>query len=574
MYILNGIAASPGIAFCQIQVVRNNHRYAEYSDAREPSCEWDRFLTALQSCIESMAKFHQQARQQYTDDMAKVYKAYLLMLQDEDYIANIRENIFSDLCAELAVINETERLVGCLLKSKSIYLNQRVEDIRAIEKMLLDCLANKIIVELSDCPQKMIIVADELTPADTIVYNPEQLQGFITCRGGVTSHSVILAKELGIPAIVGVTMDLDSLVDGQPAIVDGDSGVIYVDPDEQCIARYQQLITQLAQRKETLRRFVIDAAHTPEKIAVCANITALSEAQKALEQYADGIGLVRTEFLYMNRDRFPDEDEQFHFYQSLALLMAQKEIVIRTLDIGGDKQADYIGIPAEENPFLGYRAVRYCLDNKDIFKQQLRAIIRASAFGRIKILIPMIATLEELWETKTLIADIKQSLSMQQIAYDENIPVGIMIETPAAAMLADVFASRCDFFSIGSNDLTQYITASDRNNSKVQHLYQPHHPAVLRAIKQVIDAAKKHLIPVHVCGEIASNKNMLPFLIAAGVDELSVTPLSVPQVKYTVAKMATVKCESWLKSLLSTYEMEKIESLLSGMAKEIDVLEF
>ncbi|MEF3108426.1 phosphoenolpyruvate--protein phosphotransferase [Raoultella sp. WB_B2P2-3] len=572
MYILNGIAAAPGIAFCQIQVLRHHRRYAEYSDACDPPREWDRFLTALQRSIESMATFHQQALQQYTDEIAKVYKAYLLMLQDEDYIAHIRENIFSALCAERAVIKETERLAGCLLKAKSAYLNQRVEDLRAIEKMLLNGLANKPIAGLTGHPQKMIIAADELTPADTIVYQPEQLQGFITCGGGVTSHSVILAKELGIPAIVGVTMDIDRLVEGQSAIVDGDRGVIYVDPDAQCIAKYQQLIAQSAQRKEALRRFVMAAGATPANIAVCANITALSEAQNALEQYADGIGLVRTEFLYMNRDHFPDEEEQFQFYRSLAVLMAGKEIVIRTLDIGGDKQADYIGIPAEENPFLGYRAVRYCLGNTEIFRQQLRAIVRASAFGRVKILIPMIATLEELQETKALIADIKQSLSQQQIAYDENIPVGIMVETPAAAMLADVFASHCDFFSIGSNDLTQYITASDRNNSKVQHLYQPHHPAVLRAIKQVVDAAKKYLIPVHVCGEIASNDKMLPFLIAAGVDELSVTPLSVPQVKYTVAKMTALKCESWLESVLATHEMAQIDRLLSEMANEIAAL--
>lgn len=572
MYILNGIAAAPGIAFCQIQVLRHHRRYAEYSDACEPSREWDRFLTALQRSIESMATFHQQALQQYTDEIAKVYKAYLLMLQDEDYIAHIRENIFSALCAERAVIKETERLAGCLLKAKSAYLNQRVEDLRAIEKMLLNGLANKPIAGLTGHPQKMIIAADELTPADTIVYQPEQLQGFITCGGGVTSHSVILAKELGIPAIVGVTMDIDRLVEGQSAIVDGDRGIIYVDPDAQCIAKYQKLIAQSAQRKEALRRFVMAAGATPANIAVCANITALSEAQNALEQYADGIGLVRTEFLYMNRDHFPDEEEQFQFYRSLAVLMAGKEIVIRTLDIGGDKQADYIGIPAEENPFLGYRAVRYCLGNTEIFRQQLRAIVRASAFGRVKILIPMIATLEELQETKALIADIKQSLSQQQIAYDDNIPVGIMVETPAAAMLADVFASHCDFFSIGSNDLTQYITASDRNNSKVQHLYQPHHPAVLRAIKQVVDAAKKYLIPVHVCGEIASNDKMLPFLIAAGVDELSVTPLSVPQVKYTVAKMTALKCESWLESVLATHEMAQIDRLLSEMANEIAAL--
>lgn len=572
MYILNGIAASPGIAFCQIQVLRHHRRYAEYSDACESPREWDRFLTALQRSIESMAAFHQQALQQYTDEIAKVYKAYLLMLQDEDYIAHIRENIFSALCAERAVIKETDRLVGCLLKAKSSYLNQRVEDLRAIEKMLLNGLAHKPIAELAADPQKMIIAADELTPADTIVYQPEQLQGFITCGGGVTSHSVILAKELGIPAVVGVTMDIDRLVDGQAAIVDGDRGVIYIDPDAQCITKYQQLIDHSAQRKEALRRFVMAAGATPTKIAVCANITALSEAQNALEQYADGIGLVRTEFLYMNRDHFPDEEEQFQFYQSLAVLMAGKEIVIRTLDIGGDKQADYIGIPAEENPFLGYRAIRYCLGNTEIFRQQLRAIVRASAFGRVKILIPMIATLEELQETKALIADIKQSLSQQHIEYDENIPVGIMVETPAAAMLADVFASHCDFFSIGSNDLTQYITASDRNNSKVQHLYQPHHPAVLRAIKQVIDAAKQYLIPVHVCGEIASNDKMLPFLIAAGVDELSVTPLSVPQVKYTVAKMTTLQCESWLESVLATHEMAKIDYLLSEMASEIAAL--
>lgn len=572
MYILKGIGAAPGIAIGRIHVIHKTRSYAEFGGSVEPNVEWHRFLTAQQKSIENMSQFQQHALQQYTDDMAKVYKAYLLMLKDEEYIENIRSHIFSLQCAEHAVMNETERLVSCLLKAKSVYLNQRAEDVRAVEKMLLDCLANKPLVDPDACHNAMIIIADELTPADTIVYDPAQLQGFVTCNGGVTSHSVILAKELGIPAIVGVEMDITCLSEDQCIIVDGDQGCVYVEPDEPLIAQYQQQIALILRQKEAMKRSVMDAAHKPSAVSVCANVTSVSEAQKALEHCPDGIGLVRSEFLYMNRNHFPDEKEQLAFYQGLATLMPDKEIVIRTLDIGGDKQAEYIGIPPEENPFLGYRAIRYCLDNPAVFTCQLRAILRASAWGKLKILIPMVTTLEELLETQARVERIKQSLREEGVTFDETIALGIMIETPAAALLADVFARHCDFFSIGSNDLTQYITASDRNNCKVQHLYRAYHPAVLRAIRQVIAAAKQHHIPVHVCGEIASDDKMLPFLVASGVDELSVTPLSILKVKYQVAKMEGMQTQSWVERVMSEYEMDKVEILLTEMAEKIKYL--
>lgn len=567
MYILKGTGASPGIAIGISHVIHTVRQQSACAEGRDPCGEWDRFLTAQQKSIQTMAAYHQQALQQYTDDMAKVYKAYLLMLQDEVYIENIRSQIFASLSAEHAISAETERLVASLLKARSAYLNQRAEDVRAVEKMLLDCLANKPSGADDDNTAK-IILADELTPADTIVYDPAHLQGFITRRGGITSHSVILAKELGIPAIVGVAMDLAQMENGQQIIIDGDQGVVYVDPDEACLSQYQQRIVQAQRNKEKMQRFVMASSSVPAAVSVCANITAISEAEKALGQCADGIGLVRTEFLYMNRTSFPDEEEQLAFYRALARLMPNKEIVIRTLDIGGDKQADYIGIPAEENPFLGYRAIRYCLEHTDVFRCQLRAILRASAFGQLKILLPMITSVEEILQTKALLASIMQSLREQQIAFDENIAVGIMIETPAAAILSDVLAQHCDFFSIGSNDLTQYITASDRNNSKVQHLCRAYHPAVLRMIAQVIASAKQHAIPVHVCGEIASDEKMIPFLVAAGVNELSVTPLSIPKVKYMVANMANIACDEWLHRLLSSHSMNSLELLLTEMMEK------
>lgn len=569
MYILKGIGASPGIAIGISHVIHAARSDGELFAGGEPGCEWDRFSTAQQKSIQAMTAYQQQALQHYSDDMAKVYKAYLLMLQDEVYIENIRHHIFSSLSAENAVIRETERLVASLLKAKSAYLQQRAEDVRAVEKMLLGGLANRHATVGCDDNTTKVIMADELTPADTIVYNPEHLQGFITCRGGITSHSVILAKELGIPAVVGVSMDLTHIDHGQRVIVDGDHGVIYVDPDQTCLDRYRERIVHAQRSKEQMKRAVMDASYRASAISVCANVTSVSEAKKAVGQCADGIGLVRTEFLYMNREAFPDEEEQLAFYRALALLMPDKDIVIRTLDIGGDKQADYIGIPAEENPFLGYRAIRYCLENTDIFSCQLRAILRASAYGQLKILLPMITSVEEVLHTKALLATIMQSLREQQLAFNEDIAIGIMIETPAAAILADVLAQHCDFFSIGSNDLTQYITASDRNNSKVQSLCRAYHPAVLRMITQVMAAAKQQGIPVHVCGEMASDEKMIPFLTAAGVDELSVTPLSIPTVKYMVSDRPQIDYDAWLHTLLSTYTMMELDLLLTDMAEKV-----
>ncbi|AHF75169.1 Phosphoenolpyruvate-protein phosphotransferase [Sodalis praecaptivus] len=569
---IQGIGAAAGITIGKIQVIRQATLILNAAEHSEPEHEWQRMLAAQQQSLQTMSGYHEQAQQRYSPEMAKIYKAYRLMLQDEVYLDNIKQHIDAGQRAERAVILETERLCCSLSKHTSAYLAQRAEDIRAVQHRLLAALSSAD-NNVSHAPQDArIIIAEELTPADTLVYTPEQLKGFVTRGGGVTSHSVILAKELGIPAIVGAEMDLASLADGQLAIVDADRGRLYIDPDDECLARYRQLIEAAQEQEAKIKRFVMTSAHEPGQVSVCANITALSEAKKALEQGAEGIGLVRTEFLYMNRDTFPTEEEQFTFYQTLALMMPQQDIVIRTLDIGGDKQAAYIGIAAEENPFLGHRAIRYCLENLSVLSCQLRAILRASAFGKLKILIPMVTTLEELLATQAQLEHEKAALRQGGIAFDDNIALGIMIETPAAAIMADVFAAHCHFFSIGSNDLTQYITASDRNNSKTQHLYCAHNPAVLRMITHVITSARKNGIPVHVCGEIASDEKMIPYLIAAGVNELSVTPLVIPKVKYLVAKSAMKSDALWLENIMSIREIANLERELIKRSEEVMAL--
>ncbi|MBT9431999.1 phosphoenolpyruvate--protein phosphotransferase [Candidatus Sodalis endolongispinus] len=572
MYSIQGIGAAAGMAIGKIQIIRPATLSLPAEVKGTPADEWQRLLAAQRQSLKTMSDYHEQAQQRYSQEMAKIYKAYWLMLDDEVYLDNIKKYIDAGERAERAVALETERLCCRLSKTQSAYLAQRAEDIRAVQHRLIAALGSADKTE-SPAPQEArIIIAEKLTPADTLVYTPEQLQGFVTCGGGITSHSVILAKELGIPAIVGAEMALDEFTDGQWAVLDADRGRLYIDPDETCLAQYRQMLKAAAEKEEQMKRFVSTAALQPGQVSVCANITALSEAQKALEQGADGIGLVRTEFLYMNRDAFPSESEQFTFYQTLALMMPEKEIVIRTLDIGGDKQAAYIGIPAEENPFLGHRNIRYCLENPDVLSCQLRAILRASAFGQLKILIPMVTTLEELFATRAQLEREKARLRQERIAFDENIALGVMIETPAAAIMADVFAAHCHFFSIGSNDLTQYITASDRNNSKTQHLYCPHNPAVLRMINHVISSARKHAIPVHVCGEIASDEKMIPYLIAASVDELSVTPLNISKVKYLVAKSAQTSDIDWLANIMSICEIANLERELKKRSDEVMAL--
>ena len=417
----------------------------------------------------------------------------------------------------------------------------------------------------------LIVFAEDLTPADTVRMDHSRLKGMVTEKGGVTSHTVILAKALGLPAIVGIGPILDRVSSGQEVLVDGRVGDVILCPDEEARAAFR-----VREEEDSRRRLLFDAckggaARTRDGFPVRVNIN--SGDQESIDAFdaasCDGIGLFRTEFLYMGQNDYPSEDFQFSSYRSMAEKNQGRELIIRTLDIGGDKQLDYMSLPREANPFLGYRAIRLCLDREEVFKTQLRAILRASAFGQVKIMFPMIVNLEELLRARELLTQAMAELDQRGEAYNRDIPVGIMIETPAAVLLSDVLAQHVDFFSIGSNDLIQYTTASDRMNEKVQHLYDSCNLSVLRAVRLVCDNARARGVDVGICGETASEPSLIPLWCAMGVNELSVAPALVGRTKYVINQTSKASMELEMQTLLAQGSIPAVRERLDQILQEL-----
>ncbi|HZJ68629.1 MAG TPA: phosphoenolpyruvate--protein phosphotransferase [Candidatus Eisenbacteria bacterium] len=464
---------------------------------------------------------------------SEIFAGHLSIANDialrESVINKIQE---SKQNTEMAVENSISELSNMMLTIDDPYMQERAVDIQDVGDRLLAALQGREIEGLEHLDHEVIIIAENLTPSDTAMMNFDYVKGFITEKGGVTSHLAIIAKSLALPALVGVDKILENVDSGDNILFDASSGDIYINPNPEV----QKQLLEKAKRETLLKNEIEKRIDFPvvtedgKKIKVYANVGSLEDIEQAMEYKIKGIGLFRTEFLFMNNTKFPDEEEQFQVYKS-AIELLKHEIIIRTLDIGGDKSLPYFKFEAEENPFLGWRAIRISLDNEDIFKMQLKALLRAAVYGPIKIMIPMIISVEEIKKVKKLISDCQIELTAEKKEYAENIPLGIMIETPAAIMLAEDLAREVDFFSIGSNDLTQYMLAADRGNKKVEHLYDPYHPAVLRAIHQVIQAANKADIEVGMCGEFASDDNITELLLGFGLDEYSMVASETPLIK-------------------------------------------
>ncbi|MFU2158670.1 phosphoenolpyruvate--protein phosphotransferase [Caldisericum sp. AR60] len=464
---------------------------------------------------------------------AEIFEAHLLVLEDPTLQEKINKYLESQYNLPYAVKSAFEEFIEALQNLQSEYMKERAQDLYDILDSLLRNILNVPKVDLSNLPPQSIVVAEDLTPSDTASLDRKNVLGFITERGGPTSHTAILAEAVGIPAVVGVEELFESIHDGDELIIDGTNGDVFVNPTEETKKQYTNLKKEKEEEEKLLKEKAKEFAYTKggKRIEVAANIGSLKDVDKALEMGAEGVGLYRTEFLFLDRDTPPTEEEQFEAYKIVAERFKPHPVIIRTLDIGGDKQIPYLNLEKELNPFLGVRAIRLCLKEKDLFKTQLRAILRASAFGNVLIMYPMIAIKDEIIEANKVLNEVKEDLRRENIPFNENIKVGIMVEIPSAALNAEELVDYVDFFSIGTNDLTQYIYASDRTNENLSYLYRPLDSPILKLIKFTVDASHMKGKWTGVCGELAGDPEAIPILVNLGVDELSMSPSKIPEAK-------------------------------------------
>lgn len=469
---------------------------------------------------------------------SSIFDAHIAILEDPVFMSEIQGIIERQYkAAEVAVKEAIDHFVTMFDLLDDEYMKERALDIKDVGNRLLKHLLGTPDITLPADTQPYILVAKELSPSQLVHLNPNNVLGIVTLAGGKTSHSAIMARALGIPLVSGLENKLaEPLQTGDMLVIDGDEGKLYLDPSPDIIESYTEMAVKLSRRKEQLQLLASVEAVTKDGVhlRLAGNISSVKDLKLALKHGAEGVGLFRTEFLYMDRSTFPEEEEQYKVYRQVAETAGAHPVVIRTLDIGGDKQLEYFSLPEEDNPFLGYRAIRISLDRKEMFITQLTAILRASAHGKVKIMYPMISSVEEVREANQLLEEAKRGLQERGIAYDSNIQVGIMIEVPAAAAIADLLAAEADFFSIGTNDLVQYVLAVDRMNEKIAHMYNPYHPAVLRALRQTVLAAKEVGIPVSVCGEMAGDEKAIPIWNYLGVVDLSMSPQSLLRVKHRI----------------------------------------
>ena len=542
MEVYQGKSVFGGIAIGRISVHKKDEQQVKRVKIEDPDREIERYRQAKQTTLEQLQRLYQKALKEVGEANAAIFEIHQMMLDDDDYNESI-ENIIrmQQVNAEYAVASTGDNFAQMFATMEDDYMRARSADVKDISERVLNVLGGGTSGSM-DAEEPVIIVADDLAPSETVQLNKDLVLSFVTVHGSVNSHTAILARTMSIPALIGTDIPLTDDIDGKLGIVDGRNGCIYVDPDEETLAKMQQLKQEEQEKKELLQTLkgrenvTIDG----KKIMLYANIGNSKDLAAVLQNDAGGIGLFRSEFIYLERETFPTEEEQFQIYRTVAETMAGKPVIIRTLDIGADKKCDYFEMEPEENPAMGCRAIRICLTRPEIFKTQLRALFRASAFGNISIMYPMIISLEEVHRIKEIVAEVKRELTEQGVAFGEP-KQGIMIETPAAVMMSEELAKEVDFFSIGTNDLTQYTLAIDRQNPKLDAFYDPHHPAVLRMIQMVVDNAHKAGIWAGICGELGADQTLTRRFLAMGVDELSMSPGSILPVRKIILETDVTK---------------------------------
>lgn len=562
---MRGTGASSGIGIGKAVVVRDEKPEVVQVSISDKDKEVKRFEDVLAKITEATMEMAESLANKVGGKEAEILNGHVLLLSDPMLSEEIKQKIQNELVnAEFAVDSVYDMYAGMFASMDDELMQQRATDMKDLKVRILKGLLGMADVDVARLPEGSILVAEDLTPSMTAGLNPQTVYGIVTELGGRTSHSAILSRALEIPAVVAISGLLENIHDGDTVCFDGDKGEVVIRPDADTLAEYEKKKEAYLLEKMELENYKGKPSVTKDgrKVEIVANIGKPEDAQRALEYDAEGVGLFRTEFLFMDRENAPTEEEQFEAYKKVATLMKDKPVIIRTLDIGGDKEIPYLGIEQDENPFLGYRAIRLCLDRKEgLYRPQLRALLRASAFGDIRIMIPLITCVDEIREAKALIREIMGDLDRENIAYNKDIQVGIMIETAASSIMADVFAKEVDFFSIGTNDLTQYTMCVDRGNAKVSYLYSPLNPAVLRSLKRVITSAKEAGIMVGMCGEAAADPLLIPLLLVWGLDEFSMSASSILKSRKLVTNS-------------SIADLEKIEKEVMKFTTEKEVREY
>lgn len=565
-----GIAASRGIGIGSIRRIIEQDLSFEPVMVEDTAAETERFRKALDDFIEETNAMAEDVRKNIGPKEAEILMGHAVMMQDPAMSGEMFKMIEAGQCAEAALTAVCDMFYGMFSAMDDEMMRQRASDIADVKVCVLKKLLGKEDVDISRVAPGTVLVCKDLTPSMTSQIVKENVTGIITEIGGVTSHSAILARALEIPAVLSVPGIVDEVSDNDTAIVDGTDGDVFINPEGDVLSKYIIKREEFIKKQAELRKFIGKETLTADgdKLEVYCNIGTPKDAKKAMECDGEGVGLFRSEFLFMDNTHLPTEEEQFEAYKEALETMEGRTVIIRTLDIGGDKDIPYMDFEKEDNPFLGFRAVRYCLANKDMYKTQLRAIVRASAFGKAKIMVPLVTTVDEVKSVKKLVSGIKKDLKKEGIPFDENIEVGCMMETAASAAIADLLAKEADFFSIGTNDLTGYTMAVDRGNAKVAYLYSAFQPAVLRSIRQIIECGKKAGIPVGMCGEAAADPLMIPLLMSFGLDEYSVNPVLVLTSRCIISKWSKAEADALAEKVMAMDSIKDIMAALKAAAKE------
>ncbi len=562
--MLKGIGASEGYGIGRVVRIEEVDLSYEEKKVEDIESEIKRFQEAVDIFSDRTMSMAEEMRTRIGEKEAEILEGHVMMIQDPSMSDEVIGMIKEGICAERAFQNVCDMFVQIFSATEDELTSQRITDIHDIEERLLKILLGKQEVDISKVPANTILAAKDLTPSMTVGIKKENVIGIITEVGGKTSHSAILARALEVPAVLSVKDAMSFVKEGQEAVVDGKEGIVILEPNDKEKETYSAKRKAYLEEKEALKQLIGKPTVTEDgvKVELVCNIGKPEDADTVVERDGEGVGLFRTEFLFMDRTNVPTEEEQFEAYKKAAATLNGKPVIIRTLDVGGDKEIPYLELDKEDNPFLGFRAIRVCLERRDLYRIQLRALLRASAFGDIKIMVPMITCVDELREVKAMIAEIKKELSAEGIAYNDAIQVGVMIETPAASLIADILAKEADFFSIGTNDLTQYTMVVDRGNAKVAYLYSTYNPAVLRSIKHVIACGREQNIMVGMCGEAAADPLLIPLLLAYGLQEFSVSAASVLTTRNTISKWTIEEAKGLeAKAALLGTEKEIVELL-------------
>ncbi|MBP1999056.1 phosphotransferase system enzyme I (PtsI) [Paenibacillus shirakamiensis] len=568
MVKLEGIAASAGVAIAPAFKLEHPDYTVTKRDIQDIPAEIAKLDEALAKSQQELESIKERTRQELGDKKAEIFESHLLILNDPELINPVRDKITEDsINAEYALNETAAQFISMFENMKSAYLQERAADMRDVTKRILTHLLGLTYVNPAEIDKEVIVIAEDLTPSDTAQLNRKYVLGFTTNIGGRTSHSAIMARSLEIPAVVGTKEVVAKVNNGDLIIVDGLDGKVIINPTEELLEQYKH--KQKVYQEQRAEWNKLRDEHTVSKdgvhVELAANIGTPNDVQGILDNGGEGVGLYRTEFLYMGRDKLPSEEIQFNAYKTVLERMEGKPVVVRTLDIGGDKELPYLDLPKEMNPFLGFRAIRLCLDRTDIFRTQLRALLRASVYGNLRIMFPMIATLDEFRNAKGLLQEEQAKLASEGIEVSDSIQLGIMVEIPSTAIIADQFAKEVDFFSIGTNDLIQYTMAADRMNERVSYLYQPYNPAILRLVKMVIDAAHKEGRWAGMCGEMAGDTTAIPLLLGLGLDEFSMSATSILPARSLISKLSKADMQELAAKALDMQTNDQVIALVNSL---------